>query len=204
MSSSIPARELRQQIRQQRRQLTDRQRQQAAETVAERIAALQLFKNASHIAAYLAFDGEFDPTPLIDRAIADGKQIYLPLLFGKDQPMAFAPYRPGDLLQPNRFGILEPQVTVEQRRSPQQLDLVITPLVAFDEHGTRMGMGGGFYDRTFAFLNSSDFAHQPRLLAVAFELQKTAPLIRQPWDVPVDGIVTEAALYPGADGRLPT
>ena len=203
MSSSISARELRQQIRQRRRQLTDRQRQQAAETVAERVSSLQLFQSATHMAAYLAFDGEFDPAPLIDQAVTAGKQIYLPLLFGKTQPMAFAPYRPGDVLQPNRFGILEPQVPVEQRCSPQQLDLVITPLVAFDEQGTRMGMGGGFYDRTFEFLNSPGQLHKPRLLGIAFELQKTATLIRQPWDVPVDGIVTEAALYPGADGRLP-
>jgi 5-formyltetrahydrofolate cyclo-ligase len=129
-----------------------------------------------------------------------GKQVYLPILAGNPQEhLVFAPYRSDTKLKPNRFGIPEPQIGNEELLTPQYLDLVLTPLVAFDASGTRLGMGGGFYDRTFAFLNHPGHFSKPRLFGLAYELQRVDHLPRQPWDVPLQGIITERAFYSNGD-----
>jgi len=193
---------LRRQLRARRREIPPSQRHLAAEQLAGRVTALRIFTRADHIAGYLACDGEMDPAPLLERALAIGKQVYLPVLTGHPPAhLAFAPYHPGMALKPNRFGIPEPETSTERWVSPHLLDLVLTPLVAFDAAGARVGMGGGFYDRTFAFRRHPGHLPKPRLLGLAYELQKVAALTPQPWDVPLDGVATEQALYPGGDGR---
>lgn len=190
---------LRKQIRSLRRALSLSARQQAAETMAKQIAHLRIFTSAHHIAGFLAFDGEMDPAPLMERAWEMGKQVYLPIVPTNPQThMMFAPYRPDSALRPNRFGISEPDVPAHHLLSAQRLDLVITPLVAFDANGTRMGMGGGFYDRTFAFRRNPGHLPKPHLLGIAYEFQKVPQLIRQPWDIPLDGIVTDGGIYHGS------
>ena len=193
---------LRRQIRARRRAIPPSQRHLAAEQLAGRVTALRTFASAQHIAGYLACDGEMDPAPLLERALAMGKHVYLPVLTGHPPAhLAFAPYHPGMALKPNRFGIPEPATSAERWVSPHLLDLVLTPLVAFDAAGVRVGMGGGFYDRTFAFRRHPGHLPKPRLLGLAYELQKVAALTPRPWDVPLDGVATEEALYPGG-GRL--
>jgi 5-formyltetrahydrofolate cyclo-ligase len=178
-------------------------RQHAARQLAERVAALRIFAAARHIAGYLAFDGEIDPAPLLERALALGKHVYLPVLTSNPgNAMLFARYQPGLALKPNRFGIPEPQVSGEALLAPEHVDLVLTPLVAFDISGNRLGMGGGFYDRTFAFERHPGHHCRPLLLGLAYELQKVEHLNRRPWDVTLDGIATEQALYPGSNGLL--
>lgn len=162
--------------------------------MAERAVLLPVFQQSRHIAGYLAVNNEMDPAGVLAAAHAAGKQVYLPVLSGKNEPMQFAPYVPGAVLKANRLGILEPDVSRDQLLHPKELDLVLTPLVAFDTHGNRLGMGGGFYDRTFVFCHTP--GPRPFLLGLAYELQKVPPLTRQPWDVPLDAVVTEAALYP--------
>lgn len=188
--------QLRQQARALRRDIPAAQRLHAAHRLAEAVASLDVFATAQHISGYLAFDGEVDPTPLLERALAMGKRVYLPVLLRKPHPhMLFAPYRPPDsVLKPNYFGIPEPQVPIEDCLRPEQVNLVLTPLVAFDERGTRVGMGGGFYDRTFAFLLKGPDSG-PCLLGLAYEMQKMTDLPRRSWDVPLHGIVTEEAFY---------
>jgi 5-formyltetrahydrofolate cyclo-ligase len=192
MSSVIS---LRSQIRALRRTLSLSQREQAAQNLAKRVAALPVFATSQHIAAYIAIDGEMDPTPLLAQVTALGKQIYLPVLTADSQrPMVFAPYGTDTKLKPNRFKILEPDVSPAQWRNGEHLDLVLAPLVAFDASGNRLGMGGGFYDRTFAFRRDTA-SPWPYLLGMAYELQKVDALERQPWDIALDGIATECALY---------
>lgn len=189
---------LRKQIRALRRALPAAERQQAARQLARRAAGLPIFADSRRIAGYLAVDGELDPGPLLSRARELGKQIYLPVLTDDPRtPLLFAPYRPDTALRPNRFGIPEPQVSAEQLLPSRSLDLVLTPLVVFDAWGNRLGMGGGYYDRTFAFRHPGDRPSGPFLLGLAYELQKVAQLAPQPWDIPLDGIVTERAFYPG-------
>ncbi len=194
---------LRQQIRALRRALPAAERRTAARRLARRVAVLPVFNHARHIAAYLAVDGELDPAPLLQRAWALGKAVYLPVLAG--QPVGhllFAPYHPETVLKPNRFGIPEPDAPARELRAPQVLDLVLAPLVAFDSGGVRLGMGGGCYDRTFAFRGNPAHLPKPLLLGLAYESQKVAVLPRQPWDILLDGVVTERAVYPGSGGHI--
>lgn len=141
--------------------------------------------------------------PALERVWAANRLVYLPVL-AEGSFLYFAPYRPGAPLRHNRFEIPEPEVAPTEWLRPAQLDLVLTPLVAFDSTGTRLGMGGGFYDRGFAFMReAADRGHRPCLLGLAYEFQQVAELVRQPWDVPLDAVVTELALYefPGSGDR---
>ena len=183
---------LRQRLRTQRLRLSAAERQAAALAVARRLAETAEFVAASTLAGYWACHGELDPAPLLERAWAMGKAVYLPVLAG--DALQFAPYRSGRPLRRNRFQIPEPEVSPAEWLPPSALDLVLTPLVAFDSTGTRLGMGGGFYDRSFAFLRDPDQSGQrPRLVGLAYEFQQVEALVRQPWDVPLDAAATEKA-----------
>ena len=123
-----------------------------------------------------------------------GKACYLPVITpGKS--LWFAPYEDGDPLAPNRFGIPEPARAGIKLVSARVLDLILTPLVAFDDQGHRLGMGSGFYDRTLSFLRHRRVWRKPRLLGVAHELQHLSALQAAPWDVPLDGVATDESLY---------
>ncbi len=187
---------LRQAIRQQRRALTPAQRQHYARQLASHIVHSRLFRPAQHIACYLANDGEMDLSPVIQRIWSMSKQCYLPILSeGKEKQMWFAPYQAGDTLIPNRYGIPEPDCHSDAWLAPQQLELVLMPLVAFDDQGNRLGMGGGYYDRSFAFLTRPHGIKKPRLVGVAYELQRVDTLPFEPWDVPMNAIATETGLH---------
>lgn len=193
--------ELRQRLRARRRSLSSAERWQAALAVANRVVDWPVFADATWIAGYWACDGELDPLPLLERAWAMGKQVCLPVLV--DEPprsLRFASYRPDLPLRRNRFNIPEPDVAPAEWVRPERLDLVLTPLVAFDATGTRLGMGGGFYDRSFAFLlDPACQGRRPCLLGLGYEFQKIPePLLRQSWDVPLDAAATETALHPFA------
>ena len=203
LSSMLSPNVLRKQVRALRRAMPAAERHQAARQLTSRVTSLQVFVIAQHIAGYLAFDGELDPALLLEHAFAMGKQVYLPVLTGKPAAqLLFAPYHPDTVLVPNHFGIPEPEVPQAQLWPSQRLDLVLVPLVAFDSSGTRLGMGGGFYDRTFAFRRNPVHLPKPRLLGLAYELQKFPALLRQSWDVPLDGIATEKALYGDSGSAL--
>ncbi|WJW75872.1 5-formyltetrahydrofolate cyclo-ligase [Thiohalobacter sp. IOR34] len=188
--------QIRQQVREQRRALSPREREAAAWALADELGRQRLFRNARHLAAYLAVDGEMDPLPLMLRAWEMGKQVYLPVLIpvGGNR-LWFAPYQPGDPLTPNRFGIPEPLRAARQRIPPQRLDLVLTPLVAFDEQGHRLGMGGGFYDRSFAYLRRHRHWLRPHLVGLAYDFQRRPALPAADWDVPLSAVATEQRLY---------
>lgn len=142
------------------------------------------------MAVYLAFDGEPDLTPLADAAVRRGKQLFVPTL--ERSRMRFAPLGAREALAANFFGILEPRS--DERIDPRCLDLVLTPLVAFDSHGTRLGVGAGYYDRAFRFLLGRKGWRRPKLLGVAYELQHVAHLEARAWDVPLWAAVTEAGV----------
>jgi 5-formyltetrahydrofolate cyclo-ligase len=186
---------LRREIRQQRRALSAGRRHAHAELLAHHFSGHDWFRRAQRIAAFLPSDGEQDPTPLIELAWERGKHVFLPVLnrlYGNR--LWFFPYLPDSALTPNRFGILEPPIQPFTPVPAWTLDLVLTPLVAFDVQGNRLGMGGGYYDRTFAFLRHNP-RNKPRLLGVAHALQKSQhPLPRQTWDVPLQGVITEDGL----------
>ena len=186
---------LRRLMRQQRRLLTPNQRQQAAHRLARHFAGHPYFLHSRDIAFYLPNDGEMDLRPLLERAWAMGKHCYLPVLSPLyHNRLWFAPYRPDSPMLANRFGILEPQCNWRQMRPVWSLDLMLMPLVAFDGEGNRLGMGGGYYDRTLAYLRRRQDWKRPRLIGTAYHFQQLTRLPAASWDVPLQGIVSERGL----------
>lgn len=188
-------RELRLRMRAARNALSPHERRQCAEDCARLLHGQQLFRNARRIAAYLPADGELDTRPLIERAWAMGKQVYLPVLLPHgENRLWFAHYTADTQLVNNRFGIPEPARANYTRVAPVSLDLVLTPLVAFDAQGHRLGMGGGFYDRSFAYLLRHSRWLRPRLIGLAYAFQQQPRLAAQAWDVPLQAIATDRGL----------
>jgi 5-formyltetrahydrofolate cyclo-ligase len=180
-------RSLRQRIRAERRALTPAERASADRAIAARIRGLDVFRRARRIAVFLAFDGEPSLRRVIEDAVRAGKRIYAPIITRR--AMTFAELERGEGLNTNFFGILEPDP--EKRIDPRRLDLVLTPLVAFDDSGVRIGVGRGYYDRCFKFLHTRRAWQRPKLLGVAYELQHVHAIAPEPWDVPLWGAITE-------------
>lgn len=136
---------IRAEIREHRRLLTPVQQQQSAHLAAQHIAEHPKIQQAHTVAVFLSFDGELDTQPIIEQLWQQKKQVYLPVLHPfSPGNLLFLRYRPESPLIRNRLKILEPQLDVREVLPLHQLDVVITPLVAFDRHGQRLGMGGGF------------------------------------------------------------
>jgi len=144
---------------------------------------------ARSVAAFVAHRGEPDLTSVLERLHARDVSIYLPVV--RDHDMHFRWWRPDVVMRPNRYGIPEPVNSDE--REPDRLDLVLMPLVGFAPGGARLGMGAGFYDRAFAF-RRQDPEGAPRLIGVAYGVQRADALPVDDWDVPLDGVVTEDGL----------
>jgi 5-formyltetrahydrofolate cyclo-ligase len=184
---------LRTELKAQRRNLTDSFKVSAAENIAVRLCKLRGLQRANSIAVYMAFGGEVDCLPFMKSAILRKKRIFLPILIGKK--MCFAPLKSSLKMNRNRFGVLEPVYRKSDLIAPRDLDVVIAPLVAFDEDCNRLGMGGGFYDRCFAFRKHRSIWRKPLLVGVAYDFQQADQLHTQPWDVPLDAVVTEKECY---------
>lgn len=186
--ASIPS--LRKSLREARRSLGPKARHQNEIRIAEALARYPLIQRSGTVALYLPNDGEVDLTLLLRHLLRRGKRVCLPVLCpGSDRRLWFVPFAPGDALYFNRFGIPEP----DRRRSPLKLraiDAILMPLVGFDASMHRLGMGGGYYDRTLVPLKRSRW-HRPRLIGVAHECQRVGSLEVRPWDIPMDLVVTE-------------
>lgn len=178
---------LRRRHRAARRRLSASQQRWHAEAVRRFFLASPLAWRSRRIAAYLSVDGEVDLRPLLGSLQGMGKLVALPVI-GRNNWMSFFAHRPEAPLTRNRFGIEEPAPGAPWINT-RALDLVLAPLVAFDEQGNRLGMGGGFYDRHFGGLPER---LRPLLVGVAHEVQCADALPAAPWDVPLDGILTEA------------
>jgi 5-formyltetrahydrofolate cyclo-ligase len=186
---------LRRRIRKQRAALHPDQLTHASLKASAKMSELPHYRRAKRIAAYIASNGELDPLPVLVDAYAMGKSCYLPRLhpFLKGR-MWFIAWKPGDVLVPNRFGILEPRLRKGARIPNWMLQHVLVPLVAFDEQMNRLGMGQGFYDRAFAFTRYRKRWKGPFLCGFAHSFQQTTGLSSHPWDVPLDAVVTESAI----------
>lgn len=182
--------QLRKLIRQRRQQLSPEQQQQAANNLVSQALALPALSSSQHIALYLANDSELDTFPLIQTLWQQGKQLYLPVL----HPFAagyllFVRYDQDTLLYPNRFGIPEPLAQCHRLLPVNQLDIILTPLVAFDLKGNRLGMGGGFYDRTLSQLPAKS---RSQVIGLAHSCQQVDAVPTDSWDVPLQRIITPA------------
>ena len=181
---------IRAEIRRRRQALTPQQQRSAAEGLSRQIANLPEFRRARRIALYLGNDGEIDPLPTLALAEAAGKQCYLPVLHPlKYNRIHFVPYRTGQPLTISHFGYPEPPLQGRRITPAWAIDLILMPLVAFDSNGHRIGMGGGFYDRTLAFTATSQ--RRPILIGLAHSCQQLQQIDVQPWDIPLDAIATD-------------
>jgi len=186
---------IRKTMRDKRRALSAQQRTAAANKFAEHFSKTRIFINSERIAFYMANDGELDPSCLMQIAWSMGKTCYLPVLTANhDKSLMFAPYEPGDPLIYNRFGIGEPYVAARHRVKARALDLIVMPLVAFDKNGNRIGMGGGYYDRTLGYLKFRSNWLKPKLAGIGYEFQLVKNIEAESWDVPLAYIATEEKL----------
>ncbi|MFI8689455.1 5-formyltetrahydrofolate cyclo-ligase [Stutzerimonas kunmingensis] len=189
---------LRRKLRHARRQLTPAQQRLAARRLYRQLAQHPRFRRARHIALYLPNDGEIDPRLLLQAAQRRGKATYLPVLNPWPRTrMVFQRIEPGEQQRRNRFGILEPVIRTARQRRVWALDLLLMPLVGFDGKGGRLGMGGGFYDRSLAYRAMRKKSHKPTLLGLAHECQRVDRLPLESWDVALQATVTDQGWYAG-------
>jgi 5-formyltetrahydrofolate cyclo-ligase len=182
---------LRRRLRSARRALGAADRAAAAAAVDTALARMGLPRPRSRIAAYQAMDGEIDPAVVIRRALAIGCEVYYPVITSlRGRRMRFA------------TGGSDPRHAYVDGDIARWLNLVLVPLVAFDDQGNRLGMGAGFYDRHFAFLRHRRAWRRPLLIGLGFELQCVPALPATPHDVPLFGVVTERGVHGRAASRL--
>jgi 5-formyltetrahydrofolate cyclo-ligase len=189
---------LRIKMRRERQNLSKQQQQIASKNLLKNLLSLTSFNESQHISIYLAADGEIDPLHIIDYCWAHDKAVYLPVLDpDKHNQLLFVRYLADTKMSVNKYQIAEPSLPYHQIKPAQELDLALFPLVAFDEQGHRMGMGGGYYDRSFEFkhLNENTKESKPMLVGLAHEIQKVEDLTTESWDIPLSNIITDQAIY---------
>ncbi len=181
---------IRKSIRAKRNQLSSHFQIDAAQQLVEQLKCWPSFNQAEHIALYLANDGELDLTPLINHCWQLNKQVYLPVMHPfNSNYLIFVRYHAETKMRENQFGILEPLAQPKDICPIQALDLLFTPLVAFDSLGNRLGMGGGFYDRTLAPLFKNENTG-PKIIGLAHDCQQVEKIPVESWDVPIPIIIT--------------
>jgi 5-formyltetrahydrofolate cyclo-ligase len=174
---------LRSELRAARQALSDQDRVQGSTAIAERFLSCVPYGDYSNAAGYFAMDGEVSVTHLLSDLEAAGLRTCLPKVVDKSGPLAFCGWKPGDKLTDGPFGTQEPL-----SGSTVQPQLLIVPLVGFNRQGTRLGFGGGFYDRTIAELRSNG---APLCVGVAFHCQERHDLPLEPHDQRLDMILTD-------------
>lgn len=185
--------QLRQQLLAQRRALTPEQIQRAAGRVAARVWRLPVLARSQRLALYSPVSGELDCAPIISAAWRRGREVFLPVVV--DTELCFAPFAPDSTLAANCFGIAEPVCNSEQWRSAREMDVIFAPLLGFDADGYRLGMGGGYYDRTLAFLAQRRHFRRPHFIGLAYEFQQINAVPHQKHDVKLEAVVTDAGCF---------
>jgi 5-formyltetrahydrofolate cyclo-ligase len=181
--------QLRKQLRQARNGLTQADQQIASQLIVDQLENYLRPYAQLRIAAYLANDGEIDLHLAFKAFWQAQKTTYLPVIhpFSR-QHLLFLQYNAQTSMVKNRFGIAEPQLACPQVCPVHTLDFILMPLVGFDSQGNRLGMGGGFYDRTLAHMEQ--WSSRPKLIGIAHACQQVDVLPVENWDVPLDAIIT--------------
>jgi len=179
---------IRNSAKQSRNALSEHQREIGSEKICAAVIRTTLFQQAKTIACYLPMNSEVDCRILIKCAWSLKKRVFVPIV-KKTSELHFAEIRPDNPTRPNKFGIEEPVGT--ENIDARELELVFTPLVAFDLLCNRIGMGGGYYDRAFSFLNEQPHTPQPKLIGLAFSCQQVPHIGASTWDIPLFRVITE-------------
>ena len=178
--------ELRRSLRRRRAAIGPAQRARAAAAATRLLDTLPQWANCRHLGLYQPGSEEFDCLPIAQLAREHGIALYLPVI-GAQSRLSFAHWAEGAELAVNRYGIAEPAAGAE-RIAVSALDLILVPLVGWDRRGGRLGMGGGYYDRTLAV------DVRPVLVGLAYAAQEIAEVPMASWDIPLDYVLTEREL----------
>lgn len=186
--------ELRRAMRARRRAVSQNEARAAARRLLRLALRHRLLLKPRRIGFYLPMAEEIDLLPLINAALWLGKECYLPVVPHRGAVrLWFSRLTPLPRWYQNRFGIHEHDSPGRVRAN--RLDVLFMPLVAFDDQGNRLGMGGGFYDASLDYLRHRRFFRRPHLIGVAYEFQRVGRLPREPWDVPLEAVLTDRALH---------
>jgi len=169
--------------------LSQTEQRRSSVALIHRLKKERLFKRYKRIAIYYPHKGEISLLHFLSFSKKYNKIIYLPII--KRKRMYFMRYE--GKLKKNRFGIPEPAQRF-QKNHPSILNIVLTPLLAFDNRGTRLGMGGGFYDRCFNYLSFCN-NKKPLLWGVAYDWQQVSSLEANGWDIPLNKVITDQGIY---------
>lgn len=182
-------RELRRDRLRERMGLPSDRRDSASGVIAEKVIHSALFRRSRLIGCYLSLAEEVDTWRIISRAWRMKKRIFAPVT-AQDRMLVFRELTPESDLIVDDHGLTMPASGEEI--AARKLDLVLTPLVAFDENCQRIGMGGGYYDRTFSFLRGRRLLLKPKLVGLAFACQEVPAVAANPWDIRLFSVITEA------------
>ena len=187
--TSKPQERQRRQCLSARRALDVDEHARASARIQRRFLRSPWFFSGKKIACYLAAHDEVDTSLIVDRCWRAGKEIYVPVI-DNDERMRFVELRSDASLVRNRFGLWEPASGAEI--SAKSLDVVVTPVVAFDGDCNRIGMGGGYFDRAFYFLHAREAMSRPKLIGLGFQCQKVEKIRANPWDIRLYRVFSEA------------
>ncbi|HUC64815.1 MAG TPA: 5-formyltetrahydrofolate cyclo-ligase [Stellaceae bacterium] len=166
--------------------LAPEERQRCAAAIGKNLTELLAKLSGATVGFYWPIRGEFDPLPVAERFGKAGRVIALPAAIAPDAALEYRPWRAGDAMEAGRHSIPEPR----ERRLVQP-DILVVPLVGFDQGRHRLGYGGGYFDRTLAALSP-----RPVTIGVGYEAALLPTIYPQAHDVALDFIVTEAQLRP--------
>ncbi len=180
---------LRARIKHQRNTLTKPFMERSALALMGHLSAAKIIENHQNLAFYLPTKGEISCWPLIEYAMSLGKSCFLPKVFPNNKRgMWFLPYAGRESIKAGAFGIAEPTANIKDAIRPSQLDVIFMPLVAFDNYGNRVGMGGGYYDSVLS--NFEDQQKRPQLVGLAYNFQQINKVPLESWDMKMDAVAT--------------
>jgi 5-formyltetrahydrofolate cyclo-ligase len=195
-----PVTQLRDRGIEERSKLPDQLHAEYSLSICRRFLNSPFFFRCQNIACYLSFADEVDTSMIIERAWRTKKRVFVPII-ETGHEMRFIEIKRNTRIERNQYGIWEPVSGHEI--SPRELDVVVTPLVAFDEKLHRIGMGGGYFDRCFSFLKGNQQWVHPKLVGLAFECQKVEKITPKPWDIRLYHVFSESNQgYSGANFRV--
>lgn len=181
---------LRQSLRKQRQGISQSAREHFNYRIQQTLLSAGVLLRFSNIAGYLSNDGEPSIDSLVQTCYEINRPFYLPVV--RKKALAFAQYTLGNELSNNAFNIPEP--STQHTLCARFLSVILIPLVGFDNQGNRLGMGGGYYDRTLNFMLDPACKKKPLLIGIAYSLQKVNTINPHAWDVPLDAVITEKGL----------
>lgn len=191
-NTQLQRQEIRQQIRTKRRDLSAQEQTLAGEQLLAKLITHPKVKTAKNIAIFLSQDGEINTEPFILWCWQQGITVTLPVIHPFNlNHLLFLRYQATSTMVNNSFNIAEPQLRCPDIVPLMDIDVIFTPLVAFDNKGERLGMGGGFYDRTLALWHKGNASFQKLYpIGIAHDCQQVDKIPTEPWDIPIPEIIT--------------